>query len=247
MNEQTPTTPPRRTSAGRIGLILAAALAGVIALGSLGLGGASLLADGQKDEKGYLSTDSERFAAGTHALATKNLDIDLDGAEWLFDETDLGKVRLEVASKTAKPLFVGIARTDDVSSYLRGVEHTKLTDLDSHPFEATYDRQAGRQRPAAPADESFWVDSAQGRGTQTLNWDIADGEWSVVIMNADGSRGVDADVSAGAKAPFLDELGWSLVGGGAGLLGIAVALLAVGLRPPRNRPPHTAVVTPAAA
>ena len=28
-------------------------------------------------------------------------------------------------------------------------------------------------------------------------------------MNADGSAGVDADVSTGANIPFLDEIGWS--------------------------------------
>jgi hypothetical protein len=32
--------------------------------------------------------------------------------------------------------------------------------------------------------------------------------------NADGSRGVQADISAGAKLPFLNELGWSAIGSG---------------------------------
>ena len=37
-------------------------------------------------------------------------------------------------------------------------------------------------------------------------------------MNADGSAGVDADISTGANIPFLDELGWSAVGSGAFVL-----------------------------
>jgi hypothetical protein len=154
-----------------------------------------------------------------------------------------------VASEGDEPLFVGIARTEDVRSYLRGVDHTRLTDLDAVPFEASYRRESGDRRPAAPAQESFWAVSTEGRGIQTLDWRVKDGDWSVVVMNADGSRGVAADVSAGAKIPFLDELGWTAIGvGGAVLIG-ALALTVLGVRPPRNRPPHVHVgaAAPAAA
>ena len=57
-------------------------------------------------------------------------------------------------------------------------------------------------------------------------------------MNADGSRGVAADVSAGAKVPFLNELGWSAIGVGGALLSGALALTVLSARPPRNRPPQ---------
>ena len=247
-DNDTPTTRGRSTG-GRIGLIVAGALAGILALGALGLGAGALWADAEKNEQGYLMTDNERFAAGTHALATDNLDVDLDGAEWLVDSGDFGKVELEVASEADEPLFVGIARTEDVTSYLRGVEHTRLTDLDAVPFEASYKRESGDRRPAAPAQESFWAVSTQGSGTQTLDWRVKDGDWSVVVMNADGSRGVAADVSAGAKIPFLDELGWTAIGVGGALLIGALALTVLGVRPPRNRPPHAQVgaAAPAAA
>jgi len=86
-------------------------------------------ADGSCKTHGYVSTDSELFAAGTHALASGNLDVDLDGAGGLIDASGLGNIRLEVDSRTDKPVFVGIARTDDVSSYLRGVSHTAVTDV----------------------------------------------------------------------------------------------------------------------
>jgi hypothetical protein len=55
-------------------------------------------------------------------------------------------------------------------------------------------------------------------------------------MNADGTSGVQADISAGAKVPYLNEIGWSALGGGAILLIAAAALLGFGLRPPRQRP-----------
>jgi hypothetical protein len=230
-----------RTTRGRIGLIVAAAVAGVLALGALGLGAAALWADGEKNDDGYLTTDSERFAAGTRALATDKLDVDLDGVDWLVDSGDLGKVQLEVSSEGSEPVFVGIARTDDVASYLRSVDHTRVTDVDALPFEASYRHEPGDRRPAAPAQKSFWVASTQGRGEQTLDWRVDEGDWSVVVMNADGSRGVAADVSAGAKVPFLNELGWSAIGVGGALLIGALALTVLSARPPRNRPPQAQV------
>jgi hypothetical protein len=60
---------------------------------------------------------------------------------------------------------------------------------------------------------------------------VEPGEWSVVVMNADGSRGVDARVSAGAKVPFLAAVGWGAIGGGALLLVAAGGLLYAGVRP----------------
>lgn len=66
-------------------------------------------------------------------------------------------------------------------------------------------------------------------------------------MNADGSRGVDAGVTAGAKIPFLLEFGWSAAGTGAVLLIAAAGLLVLGIRTPRNRPGAGTGLAPAAA
>jgi hypothetical protein len=61
-------------------------------------------------------------------------------------------------------------------------------------------------------------------------------------MNADGSLGVDADINAGAKVPFLDELGWSAIGSGSFALIVGIGLFVLAGR--RSR---TDAVTPAAA
>ena len=116
------------------------------------------------------------------------------GSDRDYDTEDLGKVRLEVESRNDKPVFVGIARTSDVDNYLAGVSHTTVTDVDTSPFDADYDDHAGDRRPVAPADSHIWAASEQGSGKQTLHWEIEDGDYSVVVMNADGSLGVDADV-----------------------------------------------------
>jgi hypothetical protein len=230
-----------------IALIVTGTLASLIAVGLLAGGGLALWGNAQKDSDGYLSTDTHRFEAGTRALATENMDIDLDGADFVMDTGDLGKVRLQVESRDDKPVFVGIARSSEVDDYLAGVSHSTVTDVDTWPFSAEYDDHAGHRRPVAPAESQIWDASQQGSGKQTLNWEIRDGDWSVVVMNADGSRGVDADVSTGAKVPFLNELGWSAVGSGSVALLAGVALLVAGFRRPSDPTGTAPITTPAAA
>jgi hypothetical protein len=55
-----------------------------------------------------------------------------------------------------------------------------------------------------------------------------------VVMNEDGSPGVYADISAGAKLPFLDELGWTAIGSGTILFLSALGLVVLSVRPPRG-------------
>jgi hypothetical protein len=237
---------PKRWSAGRIAGVVTGAVVSLVALGVLLLGALALWGDSQKDEGGYLSTDTERFGADTRALTSENLDVNLDGGQWVLDQTDLGEVRLEVASQADKPVFVGIARTDQLSSYMRNVAHTTVTDVNSDPFEASYRPVNGERKPARPAEAGIWAASAHGSGIQSLTWDVEDGDWSVVVMNDDGSPGVYADISAGAKLPFLDELGWTAIGSGTILFLSAMGLVALSVRPPRggNGPsPAPAAVT----
>jgi hypothetical protein len=202
--------------------LVGAAVAGLLAVSLLAAGGALLWGDAQKDDDGYFTTAREPFAAGGYALATDDLDIDLDGAGWLLER---GRIRVTVEPRTGKPAFVGIARTRDVSRYLDGVPHRSLVDVEVSPFRATYRDDGGDRRPALPADQRFWAASASGSGTQSLTWDVEDGDWSVVVMNEDASRGVDARISAGAKVSFLATAGWIAIGGGLLLLAGAVALL----------------------
>lgn len=221
----------RPGSAARAVSLVAGIVLGLVAVGILAAGGLALWGDSKKDDAGYLSTGSHRVAGDGRALVTDDLDIDLDGVG-VVGSGDAGKLRLKVDSDADKPVFVGIAPTSYVSAYLRGVEHSAVTDVDYAPFHADYERQAGARRPEPPAGQDFWTASAHGSGTQTLDWKVDDGSWSVVVMNADGSTGVSAAVSAGAKIPFLAAIGWGALGVGLVLLAGAAALMVLGVRMP---------------
>jgi hypothetical protein len=199
--------------AGGLTLLLSA----TAALGAAGLTWAS----SKQDDAGYYTTGTERIAATTHAIATDDLDVDgVPGA--------LGKVRINVSSANGKPVFAGIARTRDVDAYLLNSAHTTLTDVDVDPFEPTYEDSFGSGTPARPADQRFWA--ATSDGSKPLDWKVKDGTWSVVVMNADGSAGVDTRVSAGASLPWLDELEVAAWIAAALLLALGGGLLASGVR-----------------
>jgi hypothetical protein len=219
---------------GRIALTITGAIASLIAVALVAGGALALWGDSLKGDDGYLKTDTERFHASTRALATENLDVDLGDADFLAESDDLGRIKVQAESRDGEPLFVGIARTSDVEDYLAGVPYTTVDDVEVSPFEADYTRHAGSRHPVAPEHAGIWAESNQGTGRQTIDWEIEDGDWSVVVMNADGSLGVDADIRAGANVPFLDELGWSAIGSGAFALIIGIGLIALAVRRPKH-------------
>lgn len=223
----------KRSTGARIAAFAGAGVVGLVALVLLVAGGIALWANGQKGDDGYLATGSDRFATSTYALATENLDVDSQGPGWLINADRYGKVRLKVDSRAGKPVFVGIAPTSAVTRYLRDTSHATVTDVSYSPFRAEYRTQRAGGPAALPGDQRFWVASAHGPGRQTLTWDVKHGSWSIVVMNADGSRGVDAGVSAGADVPILSAVGWGALGGGLVLLIASGALVFVGVRRPR--------------
>ena len=218
----------------RIALIVTGAIASLIASALVAGGALALWGDSQKGSDGYLSTDTHRFESGGRALATDNIDVDLDGADWAADTDDLGKVKVSAESRDGKPVFVGIARTSDVEDYLAGVPYTGVEDVEVDPFEADYTRHGGHRHPVSPEHAGIWQASSYGHGRQAFEWKVDDGDYSVVVMNADGSLGVDADVKAGADVPFLDELGWTAIGSGAFALVLGIGLIALAVRRPRT-------------
>lgn len=107
------------------------------------------------------------------------------------------------------------------NTYLQQSAHAEVTDVDSFPFRYDSVRRGGARPPAVPSLQGFWEASAWGHGTQALTWKPEGGRWAVVVMNADGSRTVTADVSLGAKADAVLPIGIALLA--VGLLGLVAA------------------------
>ena len=244
VGENQPVAPPPRdegrSRGARALALVAGALAGLLGFALLTGGGFLLWANGAlKDGEGYLTTSSERFATGTRALTLGDVHLEVGRARWILEAA--GTLRLRVEPVADEAVFVGIGPARDVSAYLRDVAHAEVTDIETDPFRATLEERPGRERPRRPAGQRFWTVAAHGEGTQTVTWDLADGRWSVVLMNADGSPRVAADVSAGADVPFVVPLALALLV--LGLLGLAAGAALVFLaaeRPPGGDDPRPA-------
>jgi hypothetical protein len=209
-------------SAGRIALLVAGGILALISLGFLA-GGATLVwaHTTQRDDDGYYSTRFERFESSGYAIRSDDLDIGTDAPDWLFEPGRVATIRLNATSgDPAKELLLGIGPKDAVENYLTGVEHDVVVDFEVDPFRAEYRHEPGSRSPPTPGTQPFWATVANRR----LEWEVEEGDWVVVIMNADGSRGVVADLSVAAKSDLIIWVGIGLLVAGL-LLGALAALL----------------------
>jgi hypothetical protein len=238
MTAETQTTPPPppgrgRWSAGRIVLVVLGSIVALLGAAVLAAGGVLLWADRtERDDDGFLTTPTERFERDSYAIVSENIDfLEAEtGSDWVISEGILGDVRLRGANVDDGEVFVGIGPTSEVEGYLAGVEHDEVTDLDFDPFSAEYRRITGGEPDGPPTEQTFWAASASGTGTQTAVWDPESGDWTLVVMNADGSRGVAAELSVGAEADFLLWLAIGLLIAGVLLLGGGATMIVFGAR-----------------
>jgi hypothetical protein len=88
-----------------------------------------------------------------------------------------------------------------------------MASFDLDPFAVRFDRVPGGPGPV-PAAQPFWVATASGPGTQALHWSKERGAWSAVVMNADGSPGVEVGADVGLRFGFLLPIGLALLAAG---------------------------------
>ena len=233
---QSSTEPPQdeprsRWTAGRVIGMVFASLGGLIAL-ALVLGGGAVVAAHlfARDDDGYYTSDREQLESATYAISSEEIDLGADADDWA-PEGLLGEVRIRVESE--EPIFVGIGPDVDVAAYLSRVAYDELTDFDDGEAQLEL-HQGGRPR-TPPGEQDFWAAEAEGSGEQTLTWDADFGRWTVVVMNADGARGITAEADAGVKVDWAiwAGLGVLVVGLLMGAGSVAV-ILALGRRADRD-------------
>jgi hypothetical protein len=231
MNTPTAASVPVKEPFGakRILLLVFGGITVLVSLALLASGGAALWGLSQRDD-GFFTSGTHEFSTSSYALASESLDIGPDIPGWLED--GFATVRIEVTS--TKPVFIGIGPVADVGRYLADVEHAQITDFDIDPFSVSYRALEGTMKPAAPASQNFWRAQATGSGRQTISWPVEEGTWSVVAMNADGSRDVSVDTRLGTR---IQHLGWivsGLLGAGVIVLLVGAALIYLGARRPQR-------------
>lgn len=225
-----PSPPPASgtaLSAGRIVAIVVGCMLLLVAAGTAVGGTAVLAADRSgRDSDGFLAVAGQGVTGSGHALVFDPVELQSDPGMPDLGKA-LGAVRIRATGEAPGGVFVGIGPADAVGGYLADVRRDRLVDLAAGRPVVPLPLPGGA--PATPpAAQPFWVASATGPGPQQVTWTATDGRWVVVVMNADGSRPVVADLSLGTAAPWLRWVWIGLyAGAGLALVGGAVLVLLV--------------------
>jgi hypothetical protein len=225
-----PPQPAQRSPVSTIGAVFA--LVGgfllVLTAGGLAVGGGTVLAlDQARDRDGYVTSRTMAIASPTAAVTAEGLVVhpsDAVGRRL----TGLDAIRITVTRADQTPMFLGVAAERDVDAWLAGTAHDQLTGV-YNLTNARYERAAGTIRSVgSPAAQPFWLATARGTGTVTLDWTPGDGRFAIVLANADGAPIVAGDVVVAAKVPALWPIGSGLVAGALVALVFAAVLSFLG-------------------
>ena len=207
----------------------------LLVLAGLGLGAGAavlgLLAGAQRDG-GYLSVPEETYSVGTYAITSAPAEIG-SGAG---GDADIAEVLVR-ATNPGGDLFIGIGPEADVDRYLAGVATSQIEEVRFDPFSVEYEETPGTGVPGPPAQQTFWAAASEGSGTREITWAPSSGDWTVVVMNADGSPQVTADLQAGVRSGLFGTAAWWLLLGAVVLFLGGIALILAGILTGRNRRP----------
>ena len=220
---------PARTHVWTVGRVVALVAGSVVLLGSVAVGfagGALAIADnGFRDDAGFLMSGTETLTTDSYAITSESITLDSDAGS--VPERLLGDVKITAAGADTA-VFIGIAATSDVDAYLGDAAHATVTDFNNG--DPVYGDSGHGVLGALPGSTDIWVAQSSGPGDQEIVWPSRSGHWTVVVMNADGTRGVSADLAAGATVPALDWLVPTLLAAAAVGLVVAIVLFVVAFR-----------------
>ncbi len=226
--------PTSRIGGGKIVLAVVGALLALAGIGLLGGGGGLVWANAsQRDGEGFFTSATSRVTSDGYALAGQDVELTRGVPDWLSSPGDIATFRAEGTSASGKPLFVGIGPAAAIDAYLAGVAHDEVVDLHMDGWKGPLSTDSVTREGAGPSGpptaQAFWSVEASGSEPVSLTWPVEEGTWSIVVMNADGSPGVAADLSLGVKVNFLGWIAAGLLASGAVLLigGAAMMFFAV--------------------
>jgi len=178
------------------------------------------------DSEGYITSHSIQIERDSRAVVMGSIDLDedaMDALDWMGLVTDF---RIEGSNNDdSKGIFLGVAEDPDLDVYLSDVNYDEMdwSDIGWLDFdEVSYENYPGNSEPTKPTFETFWRASEHGTRTLAIDWETEAGSHSIVLMNDDGSAGID--LSAVFKVKVPDALVWI----GVGILIVGIVVLVIG-------------------
>jgi hypothetical protein len=158
-----------------------------------------------KDSDGFFSTWTIKVKKDSCAIVLAPDGIDFGGG---LDTSELTTLKVEASNNNPSgQIFIGVVGEADIEAYLNGVDYDEITGLRILPSRAIYQNYPGSVVPGNPRSQTFWFESAYGSGIQSLIWNPEPDRHYLVIMNEDGSAGLDMKLVVGTKAGLLFIVG----------------------------------------
>lgn len=195
----------------KLGIGIPLLLLGLLLAGSMGLVLSFLGTDGR-----FTSPELRAVGPGVAIVAEDIRFEDLPDARETFTQLQ-ATIRIDLRSANGD-VFVGIAPATEAEEYLDGAAIDVVTDLE--PFGVRTRTVPGTGDVEPPGAQDIWVVSTDSE--RPLEWTLLPGDWWLVVMNVDGSAGVDVAGTAAVEVPVVGAIA-------IGLLIVGLALLAGGL------------------
>jgi hypothetical protein len=219
-------------------LKILSAVAGIGALivsAALVVGGATILTATGDD--GFTQVPTLHVTNPAAGVVADDIDLYLDRNRNGFTISP-GEFRVLADIESSKDVFVGIGPDHEVMSYLEEAGYTQTR------FRGDEVRLTVPEGSVAgdPSDQDFWLAT---NADASLDWTVTEGDYAFVIVNRDGSAGLDLSIDGAVRVPFLRPIGGALLGIGIVMAVAGLALVYFGLRredPPP--PPEPEGVTP---
>ncbi len=200
-----------------IGILLVSVILLITAFGLL-MGGTTLRSIQVLvvDDDGYITSDPATVDLPGYAIVLEDIDLDVDPMAWRWLQSRGGLLKLKIITESndpSKEIFIGVARESDLRPYIQDMEYQRVIDMDfdEENYElvfsaADFSLHPGGPPSAPPTVHSYWVAHTSSADEQELVWEPQSGTYNIVIMNADGSEGIDANIQVGASVPFFGSI-----------------------------------------
>jgi hypothetical protein len=217
----------------------------LLAILSLGAGGYIWLMNTQHtDSTGYTTSPKLKISSDSPAIVFSDHEFNMRAEtpyllQMFVDPDNLVTERWMVKNNLNKDIFIGIATADKASQFLTNIHQKEAYDWDVNagPWQMdiwvnTYKNWPGADSAQQPSKANIWLASGSGMESAQFEKLMVSGNYYVLIMNSDGSSGLDVDLTVGGKMPLLLGLPVTLVALGI-ILG-AVALFIYPRKPKTN-------------
>ena len=217
---------------GRIVMIVIGALLALIGFGMLDRRDVRWSATPPQRTDGFFQTGEVRLASATYTITSDSVDLESEpgGSDWLIDRGALGTVRLSIDPGVRTRRYSLGSVPVPTSRRTSKMSVTTVIRDSSCPRPGHLPPVDGGGTPAAAPRSVLLGGPSNHRPGRRADMGGGEGDWTVVVMNADATRGVDLDARLGIKVDWLLPAVIGLMVAGLDSFGWRHALVIVGSR-----------------